>query len=70
MSENDPFMKYTDNLVLRRNAVLEQLLKLDEVREGNEEAWQWLLETDDELREALADSTSLTRFSLDRQRTS
>ena len=31
-----------------------------------DEAWQPLLEADDELREALADSTALTRPSLDR----
>ena len=66
IDENRSFMTYTDNLVLRRNEILEKLLLLDEARDGDGAAWQALLDEDEELRQALGGTPAMTVASINR----
>jgi len=65
IDENRPFMKYTDNLIFRRNEVLDKLLLLDDARLGDATAWQALLDEDEELRRAMGGAAAMANVSID-----
>ncbi len=65
IDENRPFMKYTDNIIRRRNEILDKLLLLDDARQGDGAAWQALLDEDEELRRAVGGAVEMTNASID-----
>jgi hypothetical protein len=66
VDENRAFMTYTDNLILRRNEILEKLLLLDSARQGDAAAWRKLLEDDEEIAQEMGGAGTMTGASIDR----
>ena len=66
MDENQSFMTYTDNLIFRRNEILDKLLLVDDARQGDATAWQTLQSEDEELQRAMAGTAGMPNVSIDR----
>lgn len=60
-----PFVAYWDNLTIRHNRVLDELLLLDSARDGAADSWRVLLSGDEPLARQLGDGATLTSATID-----
>ena len=64
--ENRSFMAYADNLIARRDELLQKLLLLDDARKGDADSWQKLLAEDEDLGQQMGSDLAMTHTSIDR----